>query len=181
MKETLVGKRYALALFQLALENNELEKMEEELSVLKEVFETNKDFYAFLESPKITREKKKQVLSTVFSGFSERVLNALNLMIDRNRIDHIVPMAEIFIGLSYEHRGIAKSIVESARPLSEEEKATISKVFAAKVGKKDLEIQNKVNSDILGGIKVRIGNRIYDGTLQGKLERLRRKLVGYQL
>lgn len=181
MRETLVGKRYALALFQLAIEKNETEKIEEELAAIKEVFDTNGDFYAFLKSPKITRQTKKQIISEVFSGVSEWVLNTLQLMIDRNRVEHMIPMAETFIALSYDRKGISKAVVESARPLKEEEISALSKVFAEKVGKQKLEIENRVNSDLLGGVKIQIGNRIYDGTLRGKLDRLQRELIGNQL
>ena len=181
MKETLVGKRYALALFHVALEKSEVEKIERELAIVKEVFETNEGLYSFLKSPNITREQKKQTLASVFSDCSSWVLNTLQIMIDRNRVDHIVPMAETYINLSYAKKGVAKALVETARPLTEEEKTAISKVFAEKVGAKELEIQNTVNSDVLGGVKIQIGNRIYDGTLRGKLDRLKRELVGYQM
>ena len=61
--------------------------------------------------------------------------------------------------------------------LTEEETKAISTTFAKKLGKKDLRIENIVDSNLLGGIKLRIGNRIYDGSLQGKLERLERQLL----
>ena len=65
----------------------------------------------------------------------------------------------------------------STRALTETEYEALSSTFAAKVGKKSLRIENIVDSNLLGGIKVQIGNRIYDGSLQGKLERLEHQLL----
>ena len=96
---------------------------------------------------------------------------------DRGREGLIVQVADHFIELADSEKGIAEAIVTSVRPLTEEETKAISTTFAKKLGKKDLRIENKVDSNLLGGIKLRIGNRIYDGSLQGKLERLERQLL----
>jgi F-type H+-transporting ATPase subunit delta len=68
--------------------------------------------------------------------------------------------------------------VYSTRPLTEAEQQALSATFAAKVGKQSLRIENIVDTNLLGGIKLRIGNRIFDGSLRGKLERLERQLLG---
>lgn len=75
-------------------------------------------------------------------------------------------------------KGIADAKVYTVRPLTEAEKEALSVSFAAKVGKKSLRIDNIVDTNLLGGIKLRIGNRIFDGSLRGKLERLERQLLG---
>lgn len=180
MKQTIVGNKYALALFQLSLEKNETEKIEGELSIVKEVFQSTKELSELLKSPKLSLEQKKLTLNNAFSGLSPYVLNTLQLLIDRHRVEHIVPMIDKFIELSYERKGVAEATVESVRPLTDAEKAELSAAFAKKVNKSALQIQNVVNSDLLGGLKIQIGNRIFDGSLRGKLDRLKRELVGNQ-
>lgn len=180
MRQTLAGNKYALALFQLAVETGEVERLEGELRTVKEVFQTNSELLAFLQTPRVSAVQKKQMLNNAFTGFSSFVLNTLQLLIDRHRIEHIAPMADKFIELSYDRKGIAEATVETVRPLTEEESAILSATFAKKVGKSALEIHNNVSSDLLGGLKIQIGNRIYDGSLRGKLDRLRGELVGYQ-
>ena len=96
---------------------------------------------------------------------------------DRHREDEIVEVANQFFELANEESGIAEAQVYSTRELSEAEREAISATFAAKVGKKSLRIENIVDSELLGGVKLRIGNRIYDGSLRGKLDRLERKLL----
>ena len=86
-------------------------------------------------------------------------------------------MADEFIQLANDERGIAEAKVISTRALTETEHEALSSTFAAKVGKKSLRIENIVDSNLLGGIKVRIGNRIFDGSLRGKLERLEHQLL----
>lgn len=178
MSNTTVAKRYALALFQLAKEHQLLGQTEEELRVVKEVLDNSSDLKVVLKSPKVSVVKKKEMIKEAFSGVNSFVLNTLMLLIDRHREDQIVEVADNFVELSNEEQGIAEAKVYSIRPLTGEEQQNISTSFAAKVGKKSLRIDNIVNSKLLGGLKLRIGNRIYDGSLRGKLDRLERKLLG---
>jgi F-type H+-transporting ATPase subunit delta len=173
----MVAKRYALALFQIAKEQQLLGVVEEELRVVKEVFVYNTDLKALLKSSKLTIDKKKEILTTAFTSVNPYVLNTLMILIDRHREDEIIEVANQFLELANEEKGIADAQVISTRELSEAEREAISATFGAKVGKKSLRIENIVDSELLGGVKLRIGNRIYDGSLRGKLDRLERKLL----
>ncbi|MBS4190091.1 F0F1 ATP synthase subunit delta [Bacillus sp. FJAT-49705] len=178
MTGSTVAKRYALALFQLAQEHQLLNQMEEELRVVKDVVNQNSDLKAVLKSPKLSIAKKKEILTGAFESVSTYVLNTLMILIDRHREDHISDVADYFISLANDERGIAEAKVYSIRPLTEAESEALSASFAAKVGKKSLRVDNIVDSNLLGGIKLRIGNRIFDGSLRGKLDRLERQLLG---
>lgn len=178
MMGSMVARRYALALFQLVKEQGLIDTVEEELRVVKEVFFVNEDFRAVLESPKISREKKKEILSSAFASVNPLVLNTLMLLADRHRENEIMDVAIEFSELANEARGIEAANVYSVRPLTDDERTALSVSFAKKIGKKSLQIENIVDSDLLGGIKVRIGNRIFDGSLRGKLDRLERTLLG---
>jgi F-type H+-transporting ATPase subunit delta len=175
---SMVAKRYALALFQLVREQQLLDTVEEELRVVKEVFYVNEDLKAVLQSPKVSREKKKAILTNAFSTVNKYVLNTLLLLVDRHRENEIMDVATEFSELANEERGIEAADVYSVRPLTDDERTGLSAYFAEKVGKKSLQIENIVDSELLGGIKVRIGNRIFDGSLRGKLDRLERTLLG---
>ncbi|MEC1520628.1 F0F1 ATP synthase subunit delta [Neobacillus niacini] len=177
MSNSMVAKRYALALFQIAKEQQLLEVVEEELRVVKEVMVYNADVKAVLNSSKLTTDKKKGILTAAFSTVNPYVLNTLLILIDRHREDEIIEVANQFFELANEEKGVANAEVYSTRELTEAEREAISATFAAKIGKKSLRIENIVDSELLGGIKLRIGNRIYDGSLRGKLDRLERKLL----
>jgi F-type H+-transporting ATPase subunit delta len=177
MSNSMVAKRYALALFQIAKEQQLLEVVEEELRVVKEVMVYNNDLKAVLKSLKLTLDKKKEIVKGAFSNVNPYVLNTLLILIDRHREDEIVEVANQFFELANDEKGVAEAEVFSTRELTEAEREAISTTFAAKVGKKSLRIENIVDSELLGGVKLRIGNRIYDGSLRGKLDRLERKLL----
>ncbi|MGG1677908.1 F0F1 ATP synthase subunit delta [Neobacillus sp. NRS-1170] len=177
MSNSMVAKRYASALFQIAKEQQILSNVEEELRVVREVLDYNADLKAVLKSSKLTNENKKEIIRNAFSTVNAYVLNTLMILIDRHREDEIVEVVNQFIELANEEMGIAEAKVYSIRPLTDVEREAVSTTFAAKIGKKSLRIENIVDSDLLGGIKLRIGNRIYDGSLRGKLNRLERKLL----
>lgn len=177
MTGSTVAKRYALALFQLANEHQLLDQMEEELRVVKDVVNHNKDIKAILKSPKLSNVKKKEILKDAFASVNTYVLNTLMILVERHREDLVSDVADQFIHLANEERGIAEAKVYSIRPLTENEREALSVSFSAKVGKRSLRINNIVDSNLLGGIKLRIGNRIFDGSLRGKLERLERQLL----
>jgi F-type H+-transporting ATPase subunit delta len=177
MSDSMVAKRYALALFQIAKEHQLLGVVEEELRVVKEVFVYNADLKAVIKSSKLSFEKKKEILRASFATVNVYVLNTLLILIDRHREDQIIEVANQFFELANDELGIAEAEVTSIRELSDAERDALSATFAAKIGKKTLSIENIVDSDLLGGIRLRIGNRIYDGSLRGKLNRLERKLL----
>lgn len=174
---SIVAGRYGLALFQLAMEKDALDVIEEELRAVKQVFTENEQLQVVLQHPKISKEKKKELLKAAFSQFSSYVLNTMLLLLDRHRVNIIDEVAEHFISLANETRGIARATVYSVRKLSSDEVDAISAVFASKVGKKSLAIENIIDKSLIGGVKIRIGNRIYDGSVNGKLERLERQLI----
>ncbi|WLR48925.1 F0F1 ATP synthase subunit delta [Halobacillus litoralis] len=177
MSETVVAKRYAQALFQLAQERKKVEQIGEELRTVREVLRGNPSVYTFLKHPKITTEDKKRVFSNSFQGMTTEVLNTLNLIVDRHREDLIIDMISEFLTKIDNQKGIAEATVYSVRELSDDEKQQISKTFAPKVEKQSLNITNIIDSSLLGGIRVKIGNRIFDGSVSGKLHRMERELV----
>ncbi|WP_100405710.1 F0F1 ATP synthase subunit delta [Bacillus solitudinis] len=178
MSNQAVANRYADALFQLALEKGLLDQVNQELQVVKEVVQTTPAFSQFLGHPKVTTEQKKAFIQQSFKqAVSETSLNTLLLLVERNRIDILVTMIDKFKALSFDAQNIAEATVYSAQPLSTEEESQIADLFAKKVGKEKLIVNNVVNSDLLGGLKIRIGDRIYDGSVKAQLDRLERQLI----
>lgn len=177
MSQNIVAERYALALFQLAKEQNIVQKLEEELRVIRKSVKENPAFITLLTTPNLSLHEKKNVLQSVFSGVSPIVSHTLMLLLDRHRQKDIADVADAFIAFANKESGIEEAKVYSIRPLTAQETEAISASFAAKVGKRSLNIENIVDTNLLGGLKVRIGNRIFDGSLRGKLDRLGRTLT----
>lgn len=177
MSHSTVAKRYAVALFELAEENNLLDQFEEELRVVKQVFELEPKLMEVLKSPKFPMEKKKEIVQNAFAKLHQYVLNTLMILIERHREDHISAVVNHYVELANEARGIAEANAYSVRALTEEEMEALSTSFAKKVGKKALRINNIIDSELLGGVRLQIGNKIFDGSIRGKIERLERQLL----
>ncbi|WP_456277446.1 F0F1 ATP synthase subunit delta [Bacillus sp. AK128] len=177
MSNGRVAKRYATALFQVANEQGILEQVENELNTVKSVFEGNKELTSVLNHPKVTRVTKKALIKESFKDMSAPVLNVLLILVDRDRQVVIPEVAEFFIEEANNARGIADAKVYTVRALTEDEKSTLSQAFAKKFGKTSLRIQNIVDPKVLGGVKLRVGNRIYDGSVSSKLARVERELL----
>ncbi|WP_227394450.1 F0F1 ATP synthase subunit delta [Jeotgalibacillus aurantiacus] len=176
MSKSTVASRYAQALFELAVQHHQVDRIEEELRTVRQVFSENPELAQILQSPKWSKDQKKQLISTSFNGASEHVLHTLFILIDRRRINEAAAVADAYIERALNARGTAVAHVSSATKLSDADKQALSAAFAHKVGKQHLEIHNHVDSSLLGGVRIRIGNRIFDGTLRNKLNRLEREL-----
>lgn len=177
MSKAVVSKRYAEALFQLIQTKEKVDSIESELLIVKEVFQQNPDFNAFLEHPGFDGLKKKQLIDQAFKDFSEEVRNTLKLLIDRHNEDAIPEIVDQFIAFANDSKGIALATVYSVRSLSEEEKKQLVEVFTKRLAVNTLKINNVVDPTIIGGIKLKVGNTIYDGSVKGKLERIERNIV----
>lgn len=178
MSDITVAKRYAVALFQIAKEQNLINQLEEELRIVNEVFTNDNELLSFLAHPKMTKDAKSALIANAFVSLSSSVQNTVMLMVERHRTDEVTAMAQEFIELANEENSVADATVYTVRPLTESEMEAVSSSFAAKIGKRNLRITNITDTNILGGIKLQIGNRIYDGTISGKLGRLSKQLLG---
>ncbi|MGG1556772.1 F0F1 ATP synthase subunit delta [Geobacillus thermoleovorans] len=178
MNQEVIAKRYASALFQIALEQQQLDRIEEDVRAVRQALAENGEFLSLLSYPKLSLDQKKALIREAFAGVSTPVQNTLLLLLERHRFGLVPELAEQFLALVDDVRGIAKAVAYSARPLTDEELRALSDVFAQKVGKQTLEIENIIDPELIGGVKLRIGNRIYDGSVSGQLERIRRQLIG---
>lgn len=175
-KDFEVANRYAVALFEVAKDEQLIDQFDAELAVVKESIEQNSDFATLIENPTLTDDAKKNMIATVFSGLTPVLQDFIFLLIDRGREDYLVTIIDRYLQKVKDARGIADADVYSVIPLSEAEEAELSKAFAAKMAKNELNIHNHIDPSLLGGVRVVIGNRIYDGSLKSKLRDLERQI-----
>lgn len=178
MSNSVVAKRYASALFELAQQHGQTGPIQEEMKELATVFHDNKDLGELLGSPKLSSAKKKEMIANIFSGVNPIVLNTLYVLLDAKRMDEAQNVFAEFLALADDAAGIAEAKVYSTRPLTELETNGISATFAKKIGKHSLRIENIIDPSLIGGIRLQIGNQIYDSSLSMKLDKLQRKLIG---
>ena len=178
MSRSQVAKRYAEALFQLAQEKKALAEVSSDLKELVKVIKANPELLSLLSNPKFSIERKKQIVSEIFSNANKIVVNTLELLIDKKRVNELTNLAEEFSVLAAAAEGAADAKVFSTRALTDAELNEISSAFAVRVGKQKLNITNEIDPSLLGGVRVQIGNYIFDNTVASKLAGLKRTLVG---
>lgn len=168
-----VAQRYARALFELAQEKNIIDAVEQDLATANETMAASADLRKFLTHPQMATSAKKEVIDSIFSGkLNEAVVNLFKLLIDRGRESSLPELFNEFVSLANDARGIADATVTTAIPLDEAELQRIAATFGAKVGK-TLRVSSTVDPNIVGGVIIRIGDRLYDGSIAGKLARFK--------
>jgi len=173
----VIAKRYAEALFQLGKEKNRTEELIESCRVTAEVFQNNQQLNTLLEHPSISSMKKEQFLEDVLNGVAREVVNTIKILVNRHRTGIIPGVMQTFIQMVDDAKGVEKAHVYTARKLSNEAIGELEVAFAKRFGKKEMQLENIVDPSVIGGVKVRVGNTIYDGSLSGKLHRMKRDIV----
>ncbi|MCM3040981.1 F0F1 ATP synthase subunit delta [Paenibacillus motobuensis] len=167
----VVARRYAKALYEIALQDGRTVEVEQELQTLVSAL-NDESVQKFLLSPNISRSEKWNVLEGVLGDkLSKPVVSMARLLVERERTDVLLDILDAYVKITGEALGLADAIVYTAHPLTDEEQRAIESEFGAMLNKK-IRVQSHIDKELLGGIKVRIGDVIYDGSLSGKLERL---------
>lgn len=180
-RDIVVAKRYARALFELAAAGKVVSQVEQELKLVVDAVALDDQLNKFLDLPNVQLQRKMQLLKDVFNDkLSALVYNTLQLMIERGRQSLISLLFESYVKIAGDALGQANATVYTAKKLSDAELASIAAQFEAVTGKKIIAEQVE-NSALLGGIQVHIGDRLYDGSLSGKLERLHKNLYSKAL
>ncbi|HEX5323949.1 MAG TPA: F0F1 ATP synthase subunit delta [Capsulimonadaceae bacterium] len=177
-QEIRVAKRYAAALFDVALRGDSVEAVANDLTVVELFVREVPYLRAVLMQPLITEQRKRKVLS---DAFGERIaattLNFLYLMVRKRRENVLDETITEFRRLADEHANRVVAHVSSVVPLSEEQLSTLARALQRRTGK-NVHIEAQVDDTMLGGVRVRIGDEVIDGGLRTQLERLRGTLLG---
>ncbi|BFT68610.1 MULTISPECIES: F0F1 ATP synthase subunit delta [Paenibacillus] len=177
MSDIVVAKRYARALFEVAKDKGIISQVEEELKSVASAIRDNADLQKFLNHPNIGNTVKTDLLKQIFEGkVSEPVWNTLLVLIDKGRQAILSVLVGDYVKIANEALGQASATIYSAFTLTEAQQAEIASHFS-KVTGKTIRVATVVEPKLLGGIQVRIGDRLYDGSLAGKLDRLSKALV----
>jgi F-type H+-transporting ATPase subunit delta len=178
MKEQILARRYAKALFAMAQERNVLDKIRSELHSFVAAMEENAEFADFFRSPENSRAVKRVAVEKIFQDrFSGLFFNFLLLIIQKGRHNAIAEIVKAFDDLydrfARRTRALAVTAVPMDTKLADDLRDKLSKSLNKKV-----ELENKVDPSILGGIVLNIDGQILDGSIKQQLERLRAEFLG---
>jgi F-type H+-transporting ATPase subunit delta len=169
-----VGDRYAQALFDLAMDNNALKAIEADMETLSRALAESKDLKRLVESPSFSAEDKGRGLVAVAAKSGVNMLTAkfLGLLAANGRVSALASIITSFEALAAAERGAVSAQVVTAVPLSAAQAKGVAAALRQALGK-DPEIETRVDPSILGGIKVRVGSRLFDASLRSKLDSLK--------
>ncbi|CAM3968603.1 F0F1 ATP synthase subunit delta [Alkalicoccus chagannorensis] len=177
MRRHPVGFRYASALFESVQAGGKLDETLDDLNMVSQAVQETNLLDEVFQHPDMTDRRKKEILDQAFQGkVSQITVNLLKVLVDNKRESIFEAVRENFKDLVYEAKGIAEAEVYSAKPLTEQEKAAVSQVFAKRSGRAELLINNQVDKDVIGGLRVRIGDTVYDGTVANHLVRIHERM-----
>ncbi|OIP01735.1 MAG: ATP synthase F1 subunit delta [Bacteroidetes bacterium CG2_30_32_10] len=177
MINTRIAQRYAKALFDLAIEQNIIERVYDDIVLIKGVCETNKDFILLLSSPIIKSDKKQAIIKEIFEKHIHHVTLAFLLIITKKRREYYISqISKKFIGFYKDFKGIEIVTVTSANQLDQ---TTIQKVLQKLKTfiTKEIELVQVINPNIIGGFIIQYDDKKYDASILNKIHALSKNFL----
>lgn len=177
MSEIRIASRYAKSLMELAIEQDLLAQVNLDMRSLQAVTQQSRDLVSMLKSPIIKPEKKSAVLTAVFSTSFNKLTQAFINTVVQKRREIFLPLIAQEFNKQYNLRnGISSATVTSATVLTEGMQASV-KEFIEKETNTRVDLTTKVDTDIIGGLVIRIEDNLYDSSIANKLNRLKKELI----
>ena len=173
-----VDATYGNALFELAMEEHKLDELYDEAQVLVNIFKENYELIKLLEHPQISKEEKKALIENTFKGRVSGDMTGLMVMVvDKEHSKWLVRILEYFIGCVKKEKNIGIADVTSAVTLSDSQKADIEKRLLDTTSYTSMEVSYHVDKSIIGGLVIRIEDRVVDSSIKNKLEKMSKALA----
>lgn len=170
-----LAERYGTALFELAMEENQVNEWQKQAKVIQVVL--TDDMNKFFVAEQITKDEKKKVLIDAFKDtISPRMLDFICLLIDHHRFTHIHAILTGFNTLCNQSKNVKEGIVYSARPLTENQIHEIEEAMSKKISF-NCELINRIDPRLLSGFKVCIDNEVVDTSMKNKIVNMKRELL----
>jgi len=164
---------YAEAFLQVAESRNEVDEIVSQSKSILDIWDKSSDFRDSMSSPILEIETKKSIIEKIFANeVTPSFLNLLKLLADRQRIGILNSVLERFLELYREQRKIALATVTSATDLNDDQQAEIMKTVQSVAGTDNLELNLKVDPELIGGFVINVGSKVIDASLSGQVRRL---------
>jgi F-type H+-transporting ATPase subunit delta len=176
MSEGKIARVYATALYEAAKEEGRVEQVRRDLGEFVQAMDASAELRQFLVAEEISDVRKTEVLLEITEGGDGLVRNFLRILVDKSRESELAGAYRAFVSLVEQAQGLVHVEVVSAVPLT----APLQEALRAKIEKsldKTVELTMTVDREILGGLRLRIGDRVADASVRHRLEQLRALLI----
>ena len=175
---TETSERYARALFEVAKESSELDKIENNLKFFLEIYNSSPDLISFIKNPTQTNQNQLTAINIISEklNFSKTIKNFFSLLIEKRRIFYVKKIIQSFLKLCSDKRGEVKASLISSKKLSNEELNEISSQFSQSIGSK-IKFDYSVDQNLIGGVKIQIGSLMVDTSIKNKLKKYEQLMI----
>ena len=178
----LVSKTYGDALFAVALESSRMDEFFEAVKVVADILRTNDEFGKLMNHPKITKEEKVKIVEEAFlNNIPREIVGIMTLMISKGRANEMLSVFDYFIELVKEEKKIGRADVVTAVELNADQKAKVEQKLLDTTKYETFEMNYSVDTSLIGGMVIRIGDRVVDSSIKTKLFELTRELRKVQI
>ncbi len=171
-----IAEVYSRALFEVAKEHDVLDRVHDELGQFADALNEDRDLQVFLFSPYFSSEEKKDGVRRIVTDADERLLNFLELLAERHRMPVLFRIRRSFDAMWAEENRLLAVTVTSAVELDEGLVAEIGRRIQEQTGRR-VELSSNIDPDVLGGLRVQVGNMVLDATVRNRLERIRKQVI----
>ena len=178
---SLIGRKYAQALFTVAIEKNQVEEIFSDFTMVIDLLRSEKDLMNLMLTPSLNSEEKKGILSRVFKSISNKyVKNYLMILVDKSRFENIMEIYGAFRAMTNEHNNLVEAHVLTVVPLDEETRASLENKLAKRFNKK-VVLENIIDESLLGGAVVYVGDQVIDGSIKNQLSQMKTQMNSLRL
>ena len=178
----LAAKTYGDALFELALEENKLDEIAEDVAALKDVLKENEELTKLMNHPKISKEEKLEVMASILEErVAKEIVGFVRIVVEKGRYPELQNIFDYFVNRVKEHKNIGTAYVTTTMELREEQKQQVEKRLLETTKYETIEVEYSIDSSLIGGMVIRIGDRVVDSSIQTKLYELTKDLSKIQL
>ena len=172
------ARRYAKALFELAQQEKQLAPIRERLEQIDRMIRTQIELRELCQNPRYHQEEKKRILESLADriGSPPLLKRFMDLLVQKNRLPQLPDITKVFGILVDEAQGVEHVRVQAARPLSKDQQSQLKRQLETLI-RRDVDLVVDEDPSLIGGLVVYAGSRVYDGSVKGQLQRLRRELV----
>lgn len=177
MQNAAVARRYARALYELALDKGQVEQVGRELELVVRTLDANRDLRALWEHAEVSARVKLSLVEQTFAGkISDLVKNFVSIVATKRREAHLGAIAQEYTALADEALNRVEVEVRSAAPLSPDTLAQLQNRLGTRLGKQ-IKFVTTVDKDLMGGLVVRVGDVLMDGSVRTRLKRIKDRLA----
>ena len=178
----LVSKTYGDALFELAVESGQMDEMLEEARGIRQILHKDNELSKLMNHPKIVKEEKIEILEQIFKGkVQDEITGILRMLVSKGHYGEMESVFTYFIDQVKEYKNIGTAFVTAPMPLSDSQKEQVKDKLLQTTKYVEFEMHYDVDESLIGGMVIRIGDRVIDSSVKARLTALTRELSKIQL